>query len=137
MVHCSLFIVYARPDVCQLAEQGNLKFPGCGFDSLHRESHIIEHMNKVLDFIHRRFPIDCHWLDGNCYYFALILLDRFPLGKILYDVIDGHFVCEIDGVKYDWSGNVDESGQHHWVEWDKFYEYDDLQHERVVRDCLM
>ena len=93
--------------------------------------------NEVLEFIHRRFPIDCHWLDGNCYYFALILLDRFPMGKILYDVIDGHFVCQIDGVKYDWSGIADESGKHHWVEWDKFNEYDDLQHERVVRDCLM
>ena len=73
--------------------------------------------------------------DGNCYFFALILLDRFPIGKILYDVIDGHFVCEIDGVKYDWSGVVEETGEHHWVEWDKFYEYDNLQHARVVKDC--
>ena len=68
---------------------------------------IMKTNDMVLEFIHRRFPVDCHWLDGNCYYFALILLDRFPIGKILYDVIDGHFVCEIDGVKYDWSGVVD------------------------------
>ena len=91
--------------------------------------------NEVVEFIHRRFPVDCHWLDGNCYFFALILLDRFPIGKILYDVIDGHFVCEIDGVKYDWSGVVEETGEHHWVEWDKFYQYDNLQHARVVKDC--
>lgn len=115
-----------------LCRECYLKSGTAGFSGRHHN-----YENKVLEFIRRRFPIDCHWLDGNCYYFALILLDRFPLGKILYDVIDGHFVCEIDGVKYDWSGIADESGKHHWIEWDKFNEYDDLQHERVVRDCLM
>ena len=70
----------------------------CIIDSMNDE--VIE-KNEVLEFTHRRFPVDCHWLDGNCYFFALILLDRFPIGKILYDVIDGHFVCEIDGKKYE------------------------------------
>ena len=82
--------------------------------------------DEVVEFIQRRFPVDCHWLDGNCYFFALILLNRFPIGKILYDVIDGHFVCEIDGRKYDWSGVVGETGEHDWVEWVKFYEYETL-----------
>ena len=93
--------------------------------------------DAVLEFIHRRFPVDCHWLDGNCYYFALILIDRFPCGKILYDVIDGHFVCEIDGRKYDWSGIVEETGEHQWVEWDRFPQYDILQYNRIVKDCTM
>lgn len=93
--------------------------------------------DSVLGFIRGRFPTDCHWLDGNCYYFALILADRFPKGKIVYDVIDGHFACEIGGLMYDWSGVVKESGLHKWVEWDKFIEYDSLQFERVVKDCTL
>ena len=121
-----------------MAEASDLKSEKCGSDS-HRHYHIIDFMEKeeddVLQFIHRRFPEDSNWLNGNCYFFALILLDRFPIGKILYDVIDGHFVCEIDGRKYDWSGIVDESGEHNWIEWEKFYEYDPLQYQRVVKDC--
>ena len=97
----------------------------------------MEDCDEIVEFIRRRFPDNCHWLDGNCYYFALILLDRFPIGRILYDVIDGHFVCEIDGRKYDWSGVVEESGEHNWIEWDKFPEYDILQCNRIVKDCLM
>ena len=48
--------------------------------------------DKILDFIHRRFEQDCEWTSGNCYYFALILKGRFRKGKIVYDVIDGHFL---------------------------------------------
>ena len=118
-----------------MAEASDLKSEKCGSES-HRHYHIIDFMeNDVLHFIHKRFPEDSNWLNGNCYFFALILLDRFPIGKILYDVIDGHFVCEIDGRKYDWSGIVDESGEHNWIEWDKFHEYDSLQYQRVVKDC--
>ena len=93
--------------------------------------------NKVIDFIHRRFPSESNWLNGNCYYFALILFDRFPMSRILYDAIDGHFVCEIEGVKYDWSGVVKDDGtEHSWIEWNKFQEYDNLQYDRIVEDCL-
>ena len=99
---------------------------------------VIENNDEVLDFIHRRFPDDCRWLDGNCYYFALILQDRFG-GDIYYDVIDGHFACMIAGVLYDWSGIVDDSEDdgHRWIAWDRFYEYDSLQFERIVKDCTM
>ena len=44
-------------------------------------------MDEVLEFIRRRFLQDCHWRDGNCYYFALILKDRFPESRIVYDAI--------------------------------------------------
>lgn len=97
---------------------------------------IVDMSNKVLNFIHRRFPIDCHWLDGNCYYFAIILKNRFA-GTIYYDVIDGHFVTKIGGKMYDWSGIVDESGNNHYVEWDKFDKYDSLVKGRVVEGCIM
>ena len=90
----------------------------------------------ILDFIYRRFTNDCNWLNGNCYYFALILKNRFN-GTIFYDVIDGHFATQIDGLKYDWNGIVKEEGNHIYIEWDKFEEYDRLQKQRIIRDCIL
>ena len=93
--------------------------------------------NEIIKFICRRFPIDNNWMNGNCYYFALILKDRFN-GKIFYDVIDGHFVTQIDGINYDWLGVVSivDSGKHHYVDWEKFDEYDKLQKQSVIDGCI-
>lgn len=91
--------------------------------------------NEVLEFIQRRFKDDCKWLDGNCYYFAVILKDRFPKGKIYYDVIYGHFIFEYQNKYYDWSGIVKQFG--YLVEWGKFDEYDSTQKERVVKGCIL
>ena len=92
---------------------------------------------EVLNFIHKRFLKDNDWLTGNCYYFALILKDRFPNGSIFYDVISGHFVTKIDDINYDWSGVVLNNEYHYYVEWDKFDTYDSLQKERIIRDCIL
>lgn len=93
---------------------------------------------EVLEFIHRRFPSDCSWCTGNCYFFGVILLARFPEGKLLYDVIDGHFVVCIGDAYYDWTGKVNMPYvEHYLVEWDKFDEYDSLWKKRIVRDCVM
>ena len=91
----------------------------------------------VEDFIKRRFPIDCHWLDGNCYYFAVILKARFPDGTICYDVIDGHFVFEYENKKYDWSGVISNDKAHYYVKWDDFHSYDELQKSRIIEHCVM
>ena len=74
-------------------------------------------------------------MNGNCYYFAIILKDRFPEGKIYFDVIWKHFVFQYDNHYYDWTGTVNPDG--YLVEWDKFDEYDYLDKERVIRDCIM
>ena len=55
-------------------------------------------MNKkedsIYDFIKRRFFGfgQEYWNNGNCYYFALILKNRFNL-DIYYDQVEGHFVA--------------------------------------------
>ena len=92
-------------------------------------------VGEILDFIHRRFNKDCSWTTGNCYYFAMILLSRFPDGIIYYDVINGHFIFRYDLDYFDWTGKIYPSG--YLVQWDKFDEYDSLQKERIVRDCIM
>lgn len=90
---------------------------------------------EILDFIRRRFQTDCNWLNGNCYYFALILKSRFPEGKIIYEVIDGHFTFYCDGCYFDFSGQVFPTG--YLVEWDKFDQYDSNQKQRIIMDCIM
>ena len=92
-------------------------------------------MNEVLEFIKRRFPIDCNWLNGNCFYFSIILLSRFPQGSIWYDVVQGHFIFLYNGDYYDWNGKV--SPQGYLVKWDEFEKYDALQKQVIVRDCVM
>lgn len=92
-------------------------------------------MNEVLDFIKKRFPNDCNWLNGNCYYFSQILKSRFPSGDICYDVINGHFVFKYKSKYYDWYGEVSKNGK--IVRWDSFEYYDSLQKQRIIRDCIL
>lgn len=91
--------------------------------------------NEVLEFISKRFKNVSDWINGNCYYFAVILKDRFPDGQIYYDVISGHFVFEYNDKFYDHTGIVNSYGR--LVKWNEFDMYDSLQKERIIRDCIM
>lgn len=91
---------------------------------------------EILEFIKRRFPKDCNWTTGNCYYFATILHERFPGGTVAYDVIYGHFVYKYEDTYYDWNGIVDMTGRL-VVEWNSFEDYDKSVKERVERDCIL
>lgn len=114
----------------------------------------------IIDFINRRFPntdkLNSNWLKGNCYYFALILKDRFINSEIYYDVIHGHFVTLIGDCLYDASGLYYKLSEAELirlnntpltrsikldydvviVNWDYFYYYDSLQKQRIERDCI-
>ena len=92
-------------------------------------------IDEVLDFIKRRFLKDCDWLSGNCYYFAIILKNRFPYGDIYYDTINGHFLFKYKGFYYDWGGIVMPRGE--LILWNNFEEYDPLRKERIIRDCTI
>ena len=92
--------------------------------------------DEVLEFIKRRFSDDCNWTTGNCYYFALILKDRFPNGKIFYDVRLGHFIYKYNENYYDWLG-VYSGKEDYLVPWDLFEMYDSSQKKNIIRDCIM
>lgn len=64
----------------------------------------------------------------------MILKDRFD-GEIYYDVIWGHFIVKICGLYYDHTGIVDLSDRK-IIKWEEFEKYDNLQKERIVKDCL-
>ena len=94
---------------------------------------------EILEFIKRRFSDNCHWLDGNCYYFAMILKSRFPQGTIYYDTVQGHFIVYIGGLYYDYHGvyQVSEADSAHVIDWDSFSEYDKYQYQRIIKDCIL
>ena len=115
------------------AQQGVLPFPPKTASLL--RGYIMQ--DEVLEFINRRFPKDCNWLNGNCYYFALILNDRFPGGRIWYNLVYGHFLFEFGNKYYDFSGLLNPNIVYSAVPWDYMETYDKLWKERIVRDCIM
>jgi len=96
---------------------------------------------EVKDFIDRRFKIDCQWMGGNCYYFSLILADRFKVYSpcVYYDPIDGHFLCGIGNRFYDFTGEhkYDKSDVEKFYKWDELKELDCTWYSRIVRDVLL
>ena len=92
--------------------------------------------DEVIDFILRRFTADSLWMNGNCYYFALILHDRFPDSTIYYDTIDGHFVTQIGANYYDWRGVNIHTHIDALVKWDEYEKIDPVHYYRIKRDVL-
>lgn len=95
-------------------------------------------MDQVEEFIQRRFKKDCNWLNGNCYYFAVILQEAFPGGEIVYDTFMGHFLYMLNGHLYDWKGICDEyyDSFEKLIAWPSLANYDPIHYERIVRDCI-
>ena len=90
--------------------------------------------DEVLEFIHRRFETDCKWTDGNCYYFALILKNRFG-GEIYYIPIEGHFVCKIGERYYDFEGRYTKiAGKPQTLE--TIAKNDINWYNRIWKDCI-
>ena len=95
-------------------------------------------MNEVLKFIDKfnRWDqvIEC-FTNGNCYWFAYILVGRFPSGTIVYDEIENHFGCLIDDKVYDITGDVTKC--YNWETWQEVYLRDPLHGKRILRDCIL
>lgn len=93
---------------------------------------------QILEFIKRRFPVDCNWMNGNCYFFAQILASRFG-GDVVYDPIDGHFLfLTYANELYDWTGRREYSDEQKrkMVLWSEYSIIDPLHHEHIWRDCI-
>ena len=95
-------------------------------------------MNEVLDFIKRRwYNTKAHWTDGNCYWFSLILTQRFSLFKIYYLPIVGHFIAgdPITGEYYDALGQYELKEEP--ILFNELKIKDELWYSHIVRDCIM
>lgn len=90
--------------------------------------------SKIKEFT-SRFT-DNNWTTGNCYYFSLILKDRFN-GEIYYDTIQGHFCVKIEESFYDYNGVYNPIKNDATIKWSEFDKYDSLQYQRIIRDCIL
>lgn len=97
-----------------------------------------EQANNVLKFINRftlgatrESVIEC-FTSGCCWWFAHILCERFK-GEMVYDEIDGHFGCEINGRVYDITGDVTETFRKTY--WSVFVEREPNLSVRILRRC--
>lgn len=93
--------------------------------------------DEVLEFINRRFKTDCHWCDGNCFWFATILNKRFPHFKIWLFPIENHFMIGDGEIFYDWNGirHIEDCDEIP-MEWDKVEEFDSSYYNHLIRDCV-
>lgn len=107
----------------------------------------MDRRDKVMGFINRftqggknQGTIDT-FTCGCCYWFAYILFERFydPDAwhedvELMYDQIENHFGCRIDGAVYDITGDVTE--EYKWETWISVINADELHAERIIRDCV-
>lgn len=90
----------------------------------------------IKDFISKRFKHDNAWSDGNCYWAAWMIKERFPSLKIYYIADIGHFVAgDTDrNVFFDAHGIFDMLS-HSPFQLDWIYEFEPSWYERLMKDC--
>lgn len=90
--------------------------------------------DEVLEFIYRRWiDTDAYWFTGNCYWFAQILLIRFPYLRLYYLPIAGHFVAGTPSRYYDASG-INTSNEKP-ILFEEIEKSDPEWAARLLRDC--
>jgi hypothetical protein len=74
---------------------------------------------------------------GFCYYFALILHDRYPEGIIYYNT-DNHFALKMDDKIYDITGECQEKWKYRgkWYSWNEYQSIESLESKGIIRDCI-
>lgn len=90
----------------------------------------------ILKFIKNFSGAKDTFLYGCCYWFAVILKERFH-GEIYYNEIINHFTMKYGCRLYDVSGDVTEKHLKDSRSWDTFEQYDSLLFGRIKRDCIL
>ena len=75
------------------------------------------------------------FLCGYCYYFSIILKERFPGTVIMYDEVGNHFSALINDRLYDITGDIT-SSKADFIPWSSLRDRDSLLYNRIVRDCI-
>lgn len=91
---------------------------------------------EILDFIKRRWSGNEElFLNGNCYWFARILQERFPFLDIVYLPVEGHFVAydKIGEEIFDVTGEVHYNGPR--VSLSDLASVDEVWYSRLLKDC--
>lgn len=101
---------------------------------------MIDRNTSILNFI-KEFSsfgddiIKC-FTQGNCYYFSLILLNRFKQGEIFYNEIDNHFAYKdiITNKLYDITGEIISND---FISWNNYQSIDKFHCERIINQCIL
>ena len=95
---------------------------------------IVENFINKFKHLHSTEAEDL-FLYGDCYYFAIIIKERFPNAVIKYLIIDNHFITEINGRLYDIRGDItDIIDNSQLITWSDMESYDELLYKRIIRD---
>ena len=94
--------------------------------------------SDVLEFIEKfkfsfKKELEYIFTSGNCYYFSLILKERFK-GEIYYLPIANHFICKIDAEYYDITGVAAMNEKP--ISWDSYKATEIKNAQRVERECV-
>lgn len=79
--------------------------------------------------------------EGCCYWFAHTLYswcefhEEKPQHRMMYNQIDGHFACEINGELFDITGQIERTKE--WEPWIDWCLKEPVYRETVVRDCIL
>lgn len=89
--------------------------------------------NDILNFIKYFKDGKEMFLYGRCYWFAVILKERFS-GTIMYDPVMNHWATSIGDIGlFDASGLISDKG---FVIWDTYKLEDKLHTERLIAQCI-
>jgi hypothetical protein len=99
-------------------------------------SKIESKQDVILDFIKqfRDLGAENCFNNGMCYWFSYILKNRFrdEHCHVMYDEVNNHFGCEINGIVYDINGIAP---AYNWRPWYEITTSDRLLYLRILRDC--
>lgn len=90
--------------------------------------------DEILDFIDGFHPVKKFFLNGYCYWFAKILIERFHKGMIYYLPIKNHFVVKISEQFFDANG-IAEFDENPML-WSIYKSIEPVEAERIERDCI-
>ena len=93
-------------------------------------------IEDILYFIKKRFEnTNANWNNGNCYWFAKILTERFPELDIYYLPNEGHFIAGDGETFFDYNGLI--TDKKFCINFQRIAEEDPLWYERLIRDCVL
>lgn len=100
----------------------------------------IDTNKTVIDFIFSfRGTMSDYFANGYCYWFAVILSQRFAhlRPRIWYNVVENHFVTEIQNVLYDSNGIVNcyEPYDIYYI-WEDYKKIDPTHTARITAQCI-
>lgn len=92
-------------------------------------------MSEVLDFIKVFNSPSNETLFTNCacYWFAHILVNRFPNSTIMYNPHQIHFAAKIRGSLYDISGRIEDDED--YLDWSEYMDTSD-DADMIIENCI-